>query len=265
MSRMQFKQAAVRIDWWAALKQRNFRFSQWHSRIWTFWPLLFFPWLKNNCICSHWTWFTTCSWYLTPQCFVGSELCSFEPVSQEFVRLQKKCTAFRKFKIMQPKSFFAKGDISMFHHFSKKLNWLPVKERILFKIALCFSFLWWYPATISVIRFSVYSPFQFRWRKNFFLCKMDTQWLWSPVVLFWGTPCLEVFLPTSDTVVPSHSSKLLLRPSSSLLPSPSYLDPLEDFRSPPPSRWRMLLICQWEGEWLRGREREGDWVRERVM
>ena len=36
------------------------------------------------------------------------------------------------------------------------------------------------------------------------------------------------FLPTSDTAVPSHNSKLLLKPSSSLLPSLSYLDPRED-------------------------------------
>ena len=37
------------------------------------------------------------------------------------------------------------------------------------------------------------------------------------------------FLPPSDTTVPYHSSKFLLRPSSSLLPSLSYRDPLEDF------------------------------------
>ena len=35
---------------------------------------------------------------------------------------------------MQPKSFFAKANMSMLHHFSKNF-WLPVKERILFKIA----------------------------------------------------------------------------------------------------------------------------------
>ena len=43
-----------------------------------------------------------------------------------------------------------------------------------------------------------------------------------------------VFLPTSDTDAPSHSSKLPLGPSSSLLPSPSSLDSLEDKRFPPP-------------------------------
>ena len=36
------------------------------------------------------------------------------------------------------------------------------------------------------------------------------------------------FLPTSDTAVPSHSSKLHLKPFSPLLPSPSYLNPLKD-------------------------------------
>ena len=67
----------------------------------------------------------------------------------------------------------------------KKLHWLPVKERILFKIATS-AFLWWYPATIIVIlslcvHSISYSPFQFRW-KNSFLCKMETPELWSPVV-----------------------------------------------------------------------------------
>ena len=36
------------------------------------------------------------------------------------------------------------------------------------------------------------------------------------------------FLPISITAVPSHSSKLLFKPSSSVLPSLSYLDPVED-------------------------------------
>ena len=51
-----------------------------------------------------------------------------------------------------------------------------------------------------------------------------------------------VFLPTSDTVALSHSLKLLLRPSSSLLPSLSYLDPLGDLRPPPP-RLLTSLCC----------------------
>ena len=60
---------------------------------------------------------------------------------------------------------------------------------------LCFSFLWWYPATISVIlslcvHSISYSPFPFRW-KNSILRKMETQDLWSPVVLCSGAPCLE--------------------------------------------------------------------------
>ena len=50
-----------------------------------------------------------------------------------------------------------------------------------------------------------------------------------------------VFLPTSDTVAPSHSSKFPLRHSSSILPSPSYLDFLEDLRFFPPHR--LLFVC----------------------
>ena len=69
------------------------------------------------------------------------------------------------------------------------------------------------------------------------------------------------FLPTSDTAVPSHSSKLLLKPSSLLLPSLSYLDLLQDFCFCLFS-WTVLcvlLICQWKGEGGReeGGEREG--------
>ena len=53
-----------------------------------------------------------------------------------------------------------------------------------------------------------------------------------------------VFLPTSDTVAPSHNSKLPLRPSSSLLPSPSYLDSLEDLRFFSPHRLsRDVVLC----------------------
>ena len=78
----------------------------------------------------------------------------------------------------------------------KKLHWLPVKERILFKIAtFAFHFLWWYPATISVIlslcvHSISYCPFQFWW-KNSFQCKMETQGLWSLVILCSGASCLE--------------------------------------------------------------------------
>ena len=56
----------------------------------------------------------------------------------------------------------------------------------------------WYPATISHLSITLslcvhsisYSPFQFWW-KNSFQCKMETQGLWSPVVLCSGAPCLE--------------------------------------------------------------------------
>ena len=61
---------------------------------------------------------------------------------------------------------------------------------------LCLSFLWWYRATISVIlslcvHSISYSPFQFQ-SKNSFLCKMETEGLWPPVVLCSGAPGLEL-------------------------------------------------------------------------
>ena len=54
-----------------------------------------------------------------------------------------------------------------------------------------------------------------------------------------GTVCL----PTPDTVTPCHSSKLPLRPSSSLLPSSSYLDPLDNLRFSFPHRLLMNVFC----------------------
>ena len=52
-----------------------------------------------------------------------------------------------------------------------------------------------------------------------------------------------VFLPTSDTAAPSYSSKLPLRPSSSLIPSPSFLYSLEDLRFFLPHRLLMFVCC----------------------
>ena len=103
--------------------------------------------------------------------------------------------------------------------FLKALHWLPVRDRIIFKITIfvfvfffvccCCGFVFvlfvvvvavvlWYPATIPTIgslcrqSFSQ-SPFQFRWGKkhNSFLCKMETEGLWLPVVLCSGSPCLK--------------------------------------------------------------------------
>ena len=81
------------------------------------------------------------------------------------------------------------------------------------------------------------------------------------------------FRPTSDTAVPSYSSKLLSKPPSSLLRSLNYLDPLEDccfcllcFHGP---LFSEFLICPRKGEGGRvsnGRRdgvREGEGERER--
>ena len=78
---------------------------------------------------------------------------------------------------------------------SRKASLALSQRKDTFQVShLCSSFLWWYPATISVIlslwvHSISYSPFQFWW-KNSFQCKMETQGLWSPVVVCSGA-CLE--------------------------------------------------------------------------
>ena len=113
------------------------------------------------------------------------------------------------------------------------------------------------------------SPLQI-WRKALSLQDGNSR-AWSLVIFCSCAPCLEqTFLPTSDTAVPSHSSKILLKPSCSLLPILSYLDPLECFFS-----WtavvcsaKLLVIGvvrereRSEERW-RGRGRERDRQRER--
>ena len=54
--------------------------------------------------------------------------------------------------------------------------------------------------------------------------------------------------PHPDTVTPSHRSNLPLTHSFSLLPSPSYLDSLEDLRSPPPPIYCWYLCCWFVSE-----------------
>ena len=68
------------------------------------------------------------------------------------------------------------------------------------------------------------------------------------------------FLATSDTAVPSHSSRLLLKPSSSLLSSLSYLDPLEDFCFCLFSWTAVVCIADLS---VKGRGREREWWEER--
>ena len=79
----------------------------------------------------------------------------------------------------------------------KKLHWLLVKERILFKIAN-FAFRFFdgtLPPYLSSC-LSVYTPSRTLRsssdeEKNSFQCKMETQGLWSPVDLCSGAPCLK--------------------------------------------------------------------------
>ena len=136
---------------------------------------------------------------------------------------------------MHPKSFFAKANISF-----KKLHWLPVKERILFKIAT-FAFRFFddnLPPYLSSC-LSVYnlsrtlcsgSDEKTTTKQLFPVQNGNSRALVTGRFLFRRPLSGTVFLPTSDTVADSHSSKLPLRHSSSLLPSPSYLDSLEDLR-----------------------------------
>ena len=72
---------------------------------------------------------------------------------------------------MQPRSFFAKANMSMLHHFSKSFTGSQSKKDTFQDSHLCLSFLWWYPATISVFLFLCvqsisYSLFRFRWKNN---------------------------------------------------------------------------------------------------
>ena len=74
-------------------------------------------------------------------------------------------------------------------------EWFPVKERILFKIATNgFRF---FDSTLYHISsyLSVYTPFRTLRssfdKNNSSLCKMETQGLWSLLVLCSGTACLE--------------------------------------------------------------------------
>ena len=77
----------------------------------------------------------------------------------------------------------------------------------------------------------------------FYRCKMETQGLWSSVVLCPGAPCLEQSSSPHPTQLLPFSSKLPLRHSSSLLPSPSYVDSLKDLRFVPPHRLLMFVCC----------------------
>ena len=77
----------------------------------------------------------------------------------------------------------------------KKLHWLPVKERILFKIAT-FAFRFFdvtLPPYLSSC-LSLYTPsraLRSSSDEKSFLCKMETQGLWSLVILCPGAPCLK--------------------------------------------------------------------------
>ena len=98
---------------------------------------------------------------------------------------------------MQPKSFFAKANMSMLHHFSKSFAGSKSKKRYFSRqpplpsVSLTVPL----PPYLSSC-LSLYTPSRTLRsssdeKNNSFLCKMETQGLWSPVVLCSGAPCLE--------------------------------------------------------------------------
>ena len=150
-----------------------------------------------------------------------------------------KCTAFKKFKNHAAKVVFRKSKHEHVTPLLKKRHWIPVKERILFKIAT-FAFRFFdgtLPPYLSSC-LSVYTLFRTlrsssaEKKQQLFCVKRKLKGFGGS--LFRRPLSGTVFLPTSDTAAPSHSSKLPLRHSSSILPSPSYLESLENLRFFPP-------------------------------
>ena len=160
--------------------------------------------------------------FLCSQSFGILQLFTVDITSDQIYRLQKTSESCSQSRFSQKQRWAC-------YTTSQKAPLAPFQRKDTFQDShLCLSFLWWYPATISVV---------------LSLCVHSISYS-VPVPMKKTLSCAKWKLkgyghrsfPTSDTVAPSHSSKLLLRPSSALLPSPSYLDSLEDLRSPLPPR-----------------------------
>ena len=141
---------------------------------------------------------------------------------------------------MQPKSFFAKANMSMLHHFSKsftgsqsKKGYFSRKPPLPFVSLMVPCHHICHPVSLCTLHLVHSVPVPMK--KLFPVQNGNSRALVTGRSLFRCLLSGTVFIPTSDTVAPSHSSKLPLRPSSSLLPSPSYLDSLEDLRFFSPS------------------------------
>ena len=76
----------------------------------------------------------------------------------------------------------------------KALHWLPVKNRIIFKIAtFVFSVSLIVPVVVSlgILCNAMYTLRSSSDEKNSFLCKLEALGLWSPIIFCSDSPCLE--------------------------------------------------------------------------
>ena len=117
-------------------------------------------------------------------------------------------TILDHFSYSEYRRFFAKANMSKLHHFSKKLHWLPVKERILFKIytfALFFSFFFMVPChhichPVSLCTLHLILSIPIPTKKTHSCAKWKVEGCnVCQVPLIWNS-----FLPTSNTVAPSQ-------------------------------------------------------------
>ena len=194
-----------------------------------------------------------------------------------------RCTGCRKFKTTQRTLFLTWAEHYHVRPLLTALHWLPVKDGIIFKIAiflfsvLVFNFDGTPPpylsSCLSVIHSSD-STFQFRWKKqNTLSC---ARWKFKGFVA--GRSLLRLplsgttFLLTSDTAVLSHSSTLLSNLFSLLLPALNYSNPFTgigyctwfdlDFAADVITGWLIFLFFRfsflgWGWEVERDCEREG--------
>ena len=130
---------------------------------------------------------------------------------------------------MQPKSFFSKANMSMLHHFSKRFTGSQSKQGYFSRQSLlpfvslmvtCHHIC--HPVSLCTPHLALSVPVQMK--KLFSVQNGNSRALVTNRSMFRCPLSGTVFLRAP----PSHSSKLLLRPSSSLQPFPSYLDFLED-------------------------------------
>ena len=157
-------------------------------------------------------------------------------------------------------------------HFSQKQTWgcyttsqkaslAPSQRKDSFQDShLYFSFLWWYPATISVIlslcvHSISYFPFQFWWKKLFPVQNENSRALVTGCSLFRRPMSGTVFLPTSDTSCSLSQCKTSLKTflfTSAFSELPWFPRRYEIFFRPP--HWLLMFVRCWfvsgsESDW----------------